>query len=142
MHPLTRRMLDGDLPTPLYAVVGLADQVTSTTRDLVTQVTNVPGSLVGEAQRQYESLVERGQSRSVEIAAERAVRERVSRFEDRVAPGAGRATARINERRKKWRDSPTRRRTESARARARAAADKLAQVNSPVLAEPGAADHS
>ncbi len=142
MHPLTRRMLDGELPTPLYAVVGLADQVTSTTRGLVTQVTAVPGTLVGEAQRQYDSLVQRGQSRSVEIAAERAVRDRVARFEDRVAPGAGRATARFNERRKKWRESPTGKRTSTARSRARAAADRFDQVTTPVLAEPTGPDHS
>lgn len=129
MHPLTRRMLDGDLPAPLYAVVGLADQVAGNTRGLMAQASGLPGAVVGEAQRQYESLVRRGQERSVEIAAERAVREQVSRFEDRVAPRAGRATARFNERRKKWRRSETGKRTAAARTRAR---DHFDRVTTPV----------
>ena len=75
MSPLTRRMLDGDLPAPLYAVVGLADQVTSTPAT-PSRSRTCPGSLVAEAQRQYGAAGRGGQSWSVEIAAERAVRER------------------------------------------------------------------
>ena len=130
---LTRRVLDGDLPGPVYAVVGLVDGVSQQTRDAISAATRTPASLAATALTRYSALVERGQSRSVEIAAERAVRARVSRVEDRVAPSAARATVRLNERRRKWAQSRTAERAATTRARAKAAADRFSELNSPVL---------
>ena len=132
---LTRRMLDGELPAPVYAVVGLVDEVSGQARQVVSAATAAPAGLASAALAQYSALVQRGQDRSIEIAAERAVRDRVSRFEDRVAPAAARASVRVNERRKQWNNSRVSDRAATARARARAAAERFNELNSPVLAD-------
>ncbi len=130
---LTRRVLDGDLPGPVFAVVGLVDEMAQQTRQVLSAATATPGDLAAAAASHYTALVQRGQDRSIEIAAERAVRGRVSRFEDRVAPSAARATVRLNERRKRWNQSPTASRATAAKERARAAATRFNELNTPVL---------
>lgn len=131
---LTRRVLDGDLPGPVFAVVGLVDDLAQHTRDAVSGAAGAPGSLVASVAGHYSALVTRGQDRCVEIATERAVRARVSRLEDRVAPSAARATVRINERRKRWNQSQTATRAAAAKERARAAATRFNELNTPVMA--------
>lgn len=134
---LTRRVLDGDLPGPVFAVVGLVDEVATQTRQAISGATSAPAAIVGSVAAQYSAMVERGQSRSVEIAAERAVRNRVSRMEDRVAPSAARATVRLNDRRKRLARSRAAERAAAARGRAKAAAERFNEINSPVLADDG-----
>ena len=130
---LRRRLLDGDLPAPVLAVVGLADQAASTGREVLHHVTTSPADLRDTVVDGYQRLVLRGQDRSVEMAADRAVRARVGRMGDTVAPRAARATVRWNERRKRWVQSPTAHRAATARDRARSAAHRFQQMNAPVL---------
>lgn len=130
---LTRRVLDGDLPSPVFAVVGLVDDMTTQARDALSGATDVPSSLAAKLSERYSAFVTRGQDRCVEIATERAVRARVSRLEDRVAPSAARATVRLNERRKRWNASPTATRAATAKERARAAANRFNELNTPVM---------
>lgn len=86
----------------------------------------------------YNTLAERGHDEAVAFAAERAVRARVSRVEDRVAPKAGRAAVRFLERRRRLQESPAVRRTASAAQRtrfaARRGAERFSQMNAPVMA--------
>ncbi|MEI2716024.1 MAG: hypothetical protein V9E98_03350 [Candidatus Nanopelagicales bacterium] len=130
---LTRRVLDGELPEPVYAVIGAVDGLSRNARGALSGVTRTPSALAAAVVDQYDNLVARGQSRSVEFAAERAVRKRVSRFEDRWAPTAARTTARINERRQRWRDTRGAQRAARAKERARRTADRFAEMNAPVL---------
>ena len=130
---LTRRLFDGELPSPVYAVVGLVDEVGEQTRQVVTAALRTPRTLTGTAGQRYAHWVRRGQTRSVEVATERAVRDKVSRWEDKVAPAAARATVRINERRRRWAGSRAAERAAAARDRARAAADRFNEMNAPVL---------
>ncbi len=132
---LTRRLFDGDLPGPVYAAVGLVDEMTEQTRTAVTVAWNAPRTVSGSAAQRYADWVARGQSRSVEVATERVVRERVARWEDRVAPTAARATARWNERRRRWRATRAAGRASAAAQRARTAAERFNEMNSPVLAD-------
>ena len=134
---LTRRVLDGDLPGPVFAVVGLVDEMAQQTRGALAGAARAPSSLVASVADQYDAFVARGQDRAVEIATERAVRARVSRLEDRVAPSAARATVRLNERRKRWNQSPTASRATVAKERARAAATRFNELNTPVLEDQG-----
>lgn len=190
---LARRLLDHELPGPVYAAVGLIDRVKSAAstganaanlptaplraadqsfagvrtaiveRDLAAAIVAVPagvgdaalrltaalartpGTVVAAATDEYDALVDRGQTRSVEIAAEQVVRKRVSRFEDQLAPRAARATVRWNDRRHRWNASPAGQRVQTARLRARVArerareaAQRFGEFNAPVLAqEPG-----
>lgn len=131
---LTRRLLDGELPGPVYAAVGLIDGVSQHGRQVLHTVTAAPNLVLTTLTGGYDSLVRRGQDRSVELAAERAVRARVSRVEDRLAPGAARATVRWNDRRKRWSSSQPVRRAAATRAKARAAAERINEMSSPVLA--------
>lgn len=86
----------------------------------------------------YNTLADRGRDEAVAFAAERAVRARVSRVEDRVAPKAGRAAVRFLERRRRLQESPAVRRTASAAQRtrfaARRGAERFSQMNAPVMA--------
>lgn len=140
---VTRKVLDGDLPGPVFALFGLVDRVATDTDAARSRLTGsaaaglaaVPRALWSAATTEYSTLVQRGEQRSVEIAAERAVRKRVSRFEEQIAPRAARTTVLVNERRKRWAASPARRRTQAARARAHAAAQRFAELNAPVLAD-------
>lgn len=135
---LTRRVLDGELPAPVYAVIGAVDELSQNARTALSEVTRTPVTLASAVIGHYDTLVARGQSRSVEFAAERAVRKRVSQFEDRWAPTAARTTARINERRKRWQNTRVAHRGARARERARATADRFAEMNAPVLIDNAA----
>lgn len=141
---VTRRVLDGDAPGPVYALVGLIDRVATDSaqaRSLfgggvgsaVSGLVSVPKVVWDAATSEYSALVQRGEERSVEIAAERAVRKRVTRFEDQIAPRAARTTVRVNERRKQWAASRARRHALRARQQARAAARRFGELNAPVL---------
>lgn len=155
---IVRTVLDHELPGPLYAAVGLVDRVkhevasatigdvisagiqvpvsvAATAWRLTASVSDTPRALTAAAQQEYDDLVDRGQVRSVEIAAERAVRKRVSRFEDHIAPRAARATVRWNSRRQRWAASRAARRAAEARLRAQRAARRFSEFNAPVLAE-------
>jgi hypothetical protein len=77
---LKRRVLDADLPDPVFAVLGAVD--------LAVRVPTVAG-------RYYGDLVERGHARLVAVGAERAVRKRVS---SRVESRAGRLAVRYKQR--------------------------------------------
>lgn len=144
---LARRVLDGDAPGPVYAVVGFADRLAADTAQaralfgggvgsVVSGLVAVPKVVWDTATTEYSTLVRRGEERSVELAAERAVRKRVTRFEDRIAPRAARTTVRVNEHRKQWAASRARRHAVRARRQARAAAQRFAELNAPVLEEP------
>lgn len=156
---MARAVLDHQLPGPVYAAVGLIDRVrhdvgSTTIGDVVsagiqvpvtvaaaalrltTSLSSTPAALTAAAQQEYDGLVDRGQVRSVEIAAERAVRKRVSRFSDQIAPRAARATVRWNGRRQRWAASRTARRAAEARLRAQRAAQRFSEFNAPVLATP------
>lgn len=130
---LTRRVLDGDLPGPVFAAVGLVDDLAGHTRDALTGAASVPATVVSTIGRRYDEFVARGQDRAIEIATERAVRARVSRLEDRVAPSAARATVRLNDRRKRWINSTAATRATTAKERARAAALRFNELNTPVM---------
>lgn len=80
LDSLRHRVLDADLPDPVFAVLGAVDLAVK-----------APGA----AGRYYTDLVERGHARLVEVGAQRAVRKRVS---NRVETGASRLAVRYKQR--------------------------------------------
>ncbi|MEI2784439.1 MAG: hypothetical protein V9E82_01885 [Candidatus Nanopelagicales bacterium] len=85
LDSLKQRVLDADLPDPVFAVLGAVDLAVK-----------VPGA----AGRYYGDLVERGHARLVEVGTQRAVRKRVS---SRVETGASRVAVRYKQRQRRTR---------------------------------------
>ncbi len=83
LESLKKRVLDADLPDPVFAVLGAVDLAVK-----------VPGA----AGRYYGDLVERGHARLVETGAQRAVRKRVS---SRMENGASRLAVRYKQRQRR-----------------------------------------
>lgn len=128
-----------ELPAELVAGVrGGVAGAKAAASGAVGQVSDAFSGLRGNAQHGYEDLVDRGHDAAVSYAAERAVRSRVSRVEDRVAPRAGRAAARAAEWQRRWQESPTRQRAATAYERAREAsrrgAERYSEMTTPVMA--------
>jgi hypothetical protein len=120
---------------PVSAWVRASEQATAA----ATESTRIVTSLRTVADETYLNFVQRGERRVVEVSTERAVRRKVGRVEDNVAPKAARAAVQIQQRRRRWQESnrvqdamTTARRTHIA---AKRSADKFAEMNAPVLAE-------
>lgn len=151
---------DQSIPSPVFAAVGivafLQEDAVDRARQQVSSSWGWAHSTVNRAQhlpvevastvsevgtalaRSYEDLVWRGQHRTVAMLTERAVRRRVSEVEDRVAPRAGQAAARLVQRHSQWQQSTTHRRTtvgiKRLRAAAQASRERYREMNAPVLA--------
>ena len=150
------------LPDVGYAIAGVLDLAHSEIVALPGTITSAPvsawviandqagaaaiegarlaASLRVVADDTYLSFVQRGERRIVEISAERAVRRRVGRVEDSVAPKAARAAVQLQNRKRRLQESPRvqdalthARKTQRA---AKRSADRFAEMNAPVLAEP------
>lgn len=105
-----------------------------------TEGTKFATSLRGVADDTYLNFVQRGERRLVEISTERAVRRKVGRLEDNIAPKAASAAVKLQRRRRRLQESP---RAQEAMATARnthraakRSADRFAEMNAPVLADP------
>ncbi|MAT61138.1 MAG: hypothetical protein CMH41_05785 [Micrococcales bacterium] len=165
--PLAERLSAAELPRPIYAVLGVAvlarselrsptdiqrvptDLVTGvrggvaaavgTANSLVGKLTSAAGDMRGDAKTSYDGLVEEGHDAAVAYATERAVRSKVGKVEDKVAPRAGRAAARYVDLRRKWQEKPTVQRAKSAAERGRVAArrgaTRFSEMNAPVMDE-------
>lgn len=92
------------------------------------------------AEETYLGFVQRGERRVVEVSTERAVRRRVGLVEDKVAPKAAQAAVRLQQRRRRLRESPSAQdaltRAREAHRAAKRSADRFAQMNAPVLVDP------
>lgn len=149
---VTRRWLDRDLPSPVFAVVGLIDAVTGNAGALVGDAARVPGQVWHAVGAQYEALVRRGHERVIEEQAQRAVRLRAPGLPQSVVRRSGPAAVRWNDRRLRWQASANGRRTRRAGgwvtrrvvSPSRTAAARFAERNAPVLLDPNdaPADHS
>jgi hypothetical protein len=146
---LSRRIRERNLPPALFAVVGAADMAAQRATESLEAVARAPQRLikhsVSEVQSTFDSLVDRGHGRIIEISADRAVRARFAKVEDRWAPRAADAAVRYNDRLQRFKASPTRRRAAKAAARtrrareaARRSAERFAKMNAPVLIEEDA----
>lgn len=140
------RLAEGPLREPSLALIGAADAVAETlaqapdrvghgVRDRMEQVAGAPAvgwSLVADlpvrVSGAYDALVARGHVKAVEIGAENAVRARVDRVGDRVAPGAAKAAARVAVGRRRLAASP---RAQRAKAAAQRAAERIAESPAP-----------
>ncbi len=90
MEDLKRRISRADLPDPVFAVLGAVDLALK-----------APGA----AGRYYGQLVGHGHARLVEVGTERAVRKRVSRFEQTVTPKASKLAVRYSQRQRRQRQN-------------------------------------
>lgn len=150
------------LPDVGYALAGVLDLAQSEITALPRSIGSAPSSAWSQATDQagvavsggtrlattlrqaaddvYLVFVQRGERRVVEISAERAVRRKVGRVQDNVAPKAARAAVRIQHRRRWLRESE---RVQGAvttvmqtHRAAKRSADRFAEMNAPVLADP------
>ena len=127
---------------PAEVAVGVRDGVASAkaaATDAVGQVSGALSALRGRTQTGYEDLADRGHDVAVSYATERAVRTRVSRVENRVAPTAGRAAAKAAEWQRRWQESPRRQRAAQAYQRVREAsrrgAERYGEMTTPVMVD-------
>ena len=88
---LRQRISRAELPDPVFAALGAVDLALK-----------VPGA----AGKYYGQLVEHGHTRLVEVGTQRAVRKRVSRVEQSVAPAASRWAVRFSQRQRRNRNHP------------------------------------
>ena len=161
-EPIRSSIRKNGLPDVGYAIAGVFDLAHSEIVSFPETISSVPFSAWALASEQataaategarlasslrvvaddtYVSFVQRGERRVVEISAERAVRRKVGRVEDTMAPKAARAAVQLQQRRRWLRESAqvqdamtTARKTHRA---AKRSADKFAEMNAPVLADP------
>jgi hypothetical protein len=159
ISPFRQTVRERGIPAPGYALIGAVDTLQTelsglpeilrrapeaaltTTVNGLSAVSIEGGRNVGQVRgwlaTSYEDLVVRGERRVVTTATERAVRKRVTRLEDRVAPRAARAAVRLSERKRKLDDSPRAQRAFAAAQKARVAAkrssDRFHEMNAPVF---------
>lgn len=160
--PVRTRIRQSGFPDVGYALAGIVDLAHAEVTALPDTIGSAPasawslangqanvawsegvklaGALRAVADETYVSFVERGERRVVEVSTERAVRRKVGRMQDNVAPKAARAAVRVQHRRRWLRESPriqtavtTAQQTHQA---ARRSADRFAEMNAPVLADP------
>ena len=165
--PLAERLSAAELPRPIYAVLGVAVLARSEIQSqadvhrvpadlanglrngaaaagaaasaLAGRLSQTAADLRGDAKESYEDFVEQGHDAAVAYATERAVRSKVSKVEDKVAPRAGRAAAKYVDIKRRWQEAPSVQRTKSAAQRASASvrrgAARFSEMNAPVMAE-------
>ena len=161
VDPIRYTVKERGIPDPGYALVGAADALQAELTALPDALRALPeaalastlngltaaaieggrsvGHLQGWLNNSYEDLVSRGERRVVSTATERAVRKRVTRVEDQVAPRAARAAVRMSERKRQLDESPRAQRAFAAAKKARVAAKRSAErfheMNAPVYEE-------
>jgi hypothetical protein len=120
-------------------LVGGARALTEMAGGAAALVAGCSADLRQAATGYYRGLSQEGRDTVVAYAAERAVRTRVSRVEDSLAPRAGRAAVRIMEHRRRIEESPRAQRAAARAQRTRSAVrrgvDRFAELNRPVLAD-------
>lgn len=174
-NELKRRVVDDGLPDAAYAAIGGVEYTRDQIAQLPDRVSELPGRAQGlpdatftiatgalyalsrrsqstvnqvreDLTRAYTGLVVLGEESLVSATAERAVRKRVARAEDRIAPRVAAAAVRVQARRRRRQQSsaanPGAKRSARARAFATRSAARFAEMNAPVLADPPAPHRS